>query len=349
MATVSAALKKDKKGEYKAELDVTNTGSEILTDWYVTCNLTPPSTITSIKNYTLSQAGNVVTLVPDSKRADIKPGKTMSEKFDGVSPMPGDFSITISGGPTGPSGASGSTGTSPTGTSGSTGTTGPTGPVNYLINMPMTEYKTMDEVSAAGGGNKWQYSFNAHSGFSETSPNPAYFSLDGANGLKACIYQGDKPFQSGNSTSPRTEMRNLSSIKDNVAYTLSFDRFLANEPKFDFCWFQIFGSSGPNLIFRWRSGTYQVLSDAGDHFTTNFPGTPADEVGVWVNWTCKFYLDKKAGWLQLYRNGVMVAEYSGANNAGGGNSYLKSSGIYAQQMNPANDVVTYTRNLVLYY
>lgn len=334
MATVSANLKRDRKGKYKAELTVDNPTSTDLTDWTIVANLTDTSSIDSAKNCTLEAVGSTVTIIPGRKVATVEAGKSEEIDIAGVSPMPTDFKLVTATGPGGPTGPSGDTGA--------------TGPVNYVIDMPMTNYTDMKQVSEAGGGNTWQYSYDKQSSPSETVPNPAYISLAGDNGLKLCLYKSDKPFKVGSNTFPRTELRNRSVIKDNVAYTLSFDRYLVNAPTFDFSWFQVFGGDNPNLIFRWRSGSYEVLSLEGDDTRVKFAGNPSQEVGVWVNWTTKFYLSKTNGWLQLYRNGVMVASYSKVDNAGGGDSYLKL-GCYAQQMDPSNDVVTYIKNLQLYF
>lgn len=178
-------------------------------------------------------------------------------------------------------------------------------------------------------------------------PNPSLFLSRRDKGLKICLYKTDKPFKEGNNTFPRSELRNWSTIRDDVSYTLSFDRYLVNAPTFDFSWFQVFGGDNPNLIFRWRNGSYEVLSLEGDDVRSKIRWKSLSKVGVWVNWTTKFCLSKSNGWLQLYRNGVLLASYSKVDNAGGGASYLKV-GCYAQQMNPSNDVTTYIRNLQLY-
>ena len=223
------------------------------------------------------------------------------------------------------------------------------GPVKYLYNLPMTDLTNISQVTSTGF--EYQWSYDQQVGYSDINPNPNYFALNQPNGLEINIYTTDKPFQSGSSTEPRTELRGTQIILDKVEYTIQFDQFLVVEPTFDFCWLQIFGNRISEFIVRWRSGQYELLSDAGSHIVAPFTDTsitPASDTGVWTNWKMVFYLDTASGYTQIYRNGILMCSTSGINNSGGNNSYLKH-GVYSQQMKPSNNVTTYTKNLFLYY
>jgi len=339
MASVTINQKKNKAGTYQVEIVITASSSD-LTNYTVTVDLPTGSVMTTAKHFTVS--GSVLT--PDSKNSTIKAGKSVTTKVQGTGTTPTQAWISGSGPTPGPSGPSGHTG--PPAPTGDTGTPGPSGSVTYLVNLPMTN-TTMAEVSAAGSGTKWQYSYPANVGFSATEPNPKYFKI-GDQGLEVNIYVGDKAFMAGNTTEPRSELRNMAVILDKVAYTLEFERYTNVAPTFDCGLMQIFGNSFPNIILRWRSGSYEILSDAGVHASYKFPGSLADDVGTWAHWKFEFLLDTTAGHERLYRNGVKLVDVEGINNSGGNNSYLKM-GCYAQQMKPQNDVTTYLKNVMLYY
>lgn len=212
----------------------------------------------------------------------------------------------------------------------------------------MTDLKDISELTNNGTGFKYQWSYDKMKDFSDVIPNPDYFKLSQPNGLEMNLYKDDKAFKQGSPTQPRTEIRGLGVIMDNRKYIYSFDQFLVNEPAFDYCWVQLFGGNGPNLMLRWRSGSFQLCSLQGDKSITDFAGKPSDDVGKWVNWKLEFILSMTDGYCKVFRNDVLVITSPPGNNSGENDSYIKN-GIYAQQMKPANDVKVYKKNLIVLY
>ena len=94
-------------------------------------------------------------------------------------------------------------------------------------------------------------------------------------------------------------------------------------------------------MLRYRVGHYQLLEVQ----TNTFAGQLSDDIGKWTTWKAQFILATTGGYVNLYRNGVLLVSAKG-NTSGGNNSYLKQ-GIYSQEMNPPGIMTTYTRNLVL--
>ncbi len=324
---VKATLKKTKKGIYQGELEIENSSSNDITSWYITTNLNNGNTIDEVRNCTISLVDNKVTLVPESKISTLKKGKTIDLKFSGKGDMSTQFTGVV--GPIPPP-------IPPT-----------PGQPTYVYNLPMTDLKDISQLTKAGDGFKYQWSYDKMKGFSNVNPNPDYFKLVGENGLEINLYQGDKPFESGSSTEPRTELRGLAKVLDNLAYTYSFDQYLVDLPTFDYCWCQVFGGNGPNIMLRWRSGSFQLMAIQGDHGSVKFEGNPQDDVGKWVNWKIEFLLSTQNGYAKVYRNNILLATLNG-NNTGANDSYIKN-GIYAQQMKPSNNVKVYKKNLMLYY
>jgi chitosanase len=330
MITITFIKDKDKSKYIKGELEISNNSSNNITNIKITCNTN--TTELDVKKFDCILSNGTATLTP-SKELTIKANTVYNTKCKIYgNEEPTNWKITYVG-PNPPS----PTGPNPPGP----------GPQNVLYNLPMTDTTDISKITNAGAGFKYQWSFDQQSGFSDTKPNPKYFNLIGENGLEMNLYATDKPFKKGDSTKPRTEMRGLAVVKDNVEYTYSFDQYLVNMPNFDYCWAQVFSSNGPNLMLRWRSGKMQFLSTQGDGIKNNFNGTPADDVGKWVNWKIVFYLAQSGGYSYLYRNGVLMTKMENVNNSGGNNSYIKH-GMYAQQMDPKNDVKMYTKNLMLY-
>ncbi len=344
MATITATLGKTKKGTYKADLEVTNNTTNTYTNWTISCDMASGVTIDKIKHFTVS--GNILT--PDSKIATLAPSDSIDVKFEGTGDnMPTNWIFIDGSGP--------SPTPTPSPTSGPTPdpspTPSPVGPpagVTIVYNCPMTNYSGVSDLASSGAGFTFQYSYDKMSGFSATSPNPVYFTISPENGLETNLYVGDKPFKKGSNTEPRTELRGLAVVKDDIVYTYSFDQYLVDLPGFDYAFCQVFGGNGPNLIFRWRSGTFQILSDQGNKQIVNYSGTPSDDVGKWVSYKVEFLLSKSKGYTKLYRDNVLMCTVNNGNNSGDNGSYIKH-GIYSQQMEPTNNVKLYTKNLMLYY
>lgn len=330
---ISVELKKTKKDEYKALLNISNSTNIDIIEYYIICILDNNSSIDDIKNFNIVNINlTTINLLP-IKKTTLKANDIITVKFEGKGNMPLNFKG-IKGTPPPPP-----TPPSPD---------DPTGKKEYVYNIPMTDLNDISQLTNSGPGFKYQWSHDQMKDYSNINPNPKYFKISQPNGLELNIYSTDKPFESGSNTEPRTELRGLAKILDNTTYIYSFDQFLVNEPTFDYCWFQVFGGNGPNLIVRWRSGSFELLSIQGDKQNIKFPGKPPDDVGKWINWKIEFVLSTTNGYSKLFRNNILVASTTPGNNSGENNSYIKN-GIYSQQMKPSNDVNVYKKNLQLYY
>ncbi len=326
--TITAKVHKQKASSYKGNLEINNNSSKTYTKWGLSYDLSTGTTVNS-KDFTVSS--NM--LIPSSKIAILDPNTDIKTKIEGNGQFPTNFMfVDMSILPVPP--------VVPTGF---TGPTGPDGPVNYLYNLQMTDLTDISQVESAGFN--FQYSYDQNT----TPVNSKYFTISQPNGLEINIYSSDKPFKQGNTTFPRSELRGTAVILDNVKYTLIFDQFIVNAPTFDFCFVQIFGGKGPNLIVRYRKGVYELLSDAGIHKQFSFKSgiQPSELVGKWTNWKIEFLLDNSSGYTKVYRDSTLEVDTGPGNNSGNNNSYLKL-GLYAQQMKPSNDVKEYIKNLYLY-
>lgn len=348
MATVTATSTKIKSGSYEADLTIKNSTSASLTGWTITVNISGTTTIDKIKNFTVSNPNSTsILLTPSSKDATLAAGKSITEKFQGTGTMPTSFTFNGSA-PVPPSPPG------PTPTPGGSVPPSPAAPVipagaTVVYNIEGKNLTSITDLSALGC--TYQYSYPAYSGFSTTNPNPKYVALTQNNGIEMNIYVGDKAFQSGNSTEPRNELRFHAAIADGRDYVYQWDQYLAVTPTFDFGWAQVFGSSGPAFILRWRSGAYEILQDQGTKAFLTFKDTtitPTTDTNQWVNWRFEFNGSSSSGYERLYRNGVLMCEASGVNNSIGTNAYLKL-GIYGQQMVPSNNVTIYKDNIQCYY
>lgn len=207
--------------------------------------------------------------------------------------------------------------------------------VNIIYDLSLTSMSELQEF-------KYQYSHDKNTG---KIPNPKYFNIS-PEGLEINIYKGDKSFSPENSTFPRTELRGLTPIYDNIKYTLSFDHFIKEYPKgFQYCWVQVFGKNGPNIMLRYRNDTYQLLVIQGHNQIVTLPGDVNDNINVWTNWKIEFYLSVLNGYVKVYRNNIFIGETKG-NTSGENNSYVKL-GLYSQQMDPNGTMTSYIKNLQL--
>lgn len=340
MATISVSQKKLRKDTYVAELTIANNTSAPLSGYSILCNNVPSGiTIDKIKHCAVAPSGipNQLVLIPDKKINPLPAGKTEILKFSGSGgACPTEFVYSeAKPSPTPPPGPGPGPGPTPT---------PPSPDAKFLHNLPLTDMTDIKQLTADGF--KFQWSIDKQKGFDMYNPNPDYFKFSQPNGLEINLYEGDKPFESGSPTEPRSELRSTKVILANTAYTLSFDRFLVDLPTFDFGFCQVFGDSGPNLILRWRSGNYELLQIQGEHSNTKFPGNPSDDVGKWTNYRIDFSMAVK-GYVRLYRNNILISSFDG-DNCGDCTTFYLKIGTYAQQMKPSNNVKIYLKNLFLY-
>ena len=214
--------------------------------------------------------------------------------------------------------------------------------INYIYNYPMVDNSFLKDFNL-------QYSFNKDPEFQYQ-----YFSIipskpgsSDISGLQISIYKDDLTFLKDSKTDPRTELRGLAILNDNVNYTVTWDQYIQEYPNgywFAFC--QIFAKDGPNIILRWKNNQYELLAIQGRNKTIPIKLNILDDLDKWVNWKLEFLLSTN-GYVRVYKNYVLVGEISG-NTSGGNNSYWKQ-GIYSQEMQPTNTMDIIIKNLKLYY
>jgi hypothetical protein len=345
--TISAVSNKEKNGLYKGQLTIDNSksGLEYAGSWSILVTIPDNSELSSCRRFIISKVDDThIRLVPEAKYELLKKGKVITEKIEGKGSIPIEF---IFQGPAPPEPV-------PVPLPPSSGSQSPPPPVipsgaSIVYNIHMNELVSIEELSKLGL--TFQYSYPAESGFSSTSPNPAYFQLVKPTGLAMSLHVGDEAFKKGSATEPRTELRFLAPISDNKDYVYQWDQYLMDEPKFDYAWSQVFGTNGPAFILRWRSGSMQLLQDQATKQVMKFVDssiTPASEVGKWIRYRFEFKCSSKGdGYCKLYRNDVLMCSNNNVKNSIGANAYLKN-GIYSQQMPPSNDVLIYKDNIVCY-
>lgn len=316
---VTPKISKQRDTNYRAELEITNTTNNDISNYTIFCKNIPfGSTIDEVRNFKVVLSNGIVTISP-KKTILVKSKETLICKFEGAGTMPTEFTSEVPD-PLIPS------------------------THNYLYNVPMTNLTDVSQLS----GFKYQWSYDKMKDYSDSKPNPDYFKLSQPNGLEINLYKDDKTYKLGSPTEPRTELRGLAVIKDNTKYIYSFDQFLVVEPTFDYCWVQVLSETGPNLMLRWRNGSFQLCSIQGGNSKTKFSGKPSDDVGKWVNWKLEFVLSVTGGYCKVFRDGILVATSPSGNNSGQNNSYIKN-GLYAQQEQPSNNVKVYKKNLVVMF
>lgn len=208
-----------------------------------------------------------------------------------------------------------------------------------ILNLPLTTPTTFSELSKHF---HYQYSYDKHSGYSDSNPNEQYYSLHSI-GLRISIYAGDKSHTKTSPTDPRSEISVLDILKDNIDYSISFDQLISEYPSgYQFCWMQVFAANGPNIMLRYRGGRYQLLSFAGK---LTLLGELSEDIGKWTNWRLNFKLATSGGYIKVYRDGKLIGSIEG-NTSGGDHSHLKH-GIYSQKMNPPGTMTTYTKNMII--
>jgi len=334
--TINVEIKKQRDDKYKSVLILTNGTSADIADWTLTCKTS--ATIEDMRRCTIVATDGVYNIIADEKNV-LKANDTLELKFDGKGQSPVASDFTFGGAPAPP------TPPTPDPTPIPVDPTKP--PVvppgaKALFNLPMVGQEIKDLTAQ---NIKFQWSYDKQNGYSAENPNPAYFKIVD-QGLKMTLYKTDKPFEQKSNTMPRTELRCPTNIRDSVAYVLEFDEFMDVAPTYDFCLFQLFSEAlGPNVMVRWRSGQFQLGVIQGDKIFKPFEGKPADLAGKWTRWRLEFALSSK-GYLHLFKDGVAVCSLDNHDCAGKA-SYVKL-GMYAQQMQPSNDVSAILKNFHLY-
>lgn len=204
----------------------------------------------------------------------------------------------------------------------------------YIYNYPLFDNNYQKEFNL-------QYSYDK-----DPDKEESYFKTT-KDGLKISIYKDDLSFLKGSKTDPRSEIRGLTTINDNIQYTVSWDQYLENYvPDFWFSFFQIFAKDGPNIMLRWKDNQYELLALQGRNKNITFKIDINGDVGRWVNWKIMFLLSPQGGYVRVYKDGFLTSEMKDANTSGGDDSYLKL-GIYSQDMNPIDSMSMTIKNIQL--
>jgi hypothetical protein len=212
---------------------------------------------------------------------------------------------------------------------------------NYVYNYPLLNNDYQKDFYL-------QYSYDKDPDFEED-----YFKIvettgpDSPSGLKISIYQDDSSFLKNSLTEPRSELRGITNINDNIQYVLNWDQYIENySAGYSFSFLQIFAKSGPNVMLRWKDDKYELLSLQGRNKIVPVNSDINDDIGKWVNWKLEFILGP-LGYIKVYKDNILFAELNG-NTSGDNESYLKL-GIYGSDMKPLNNMNMYIKNLELYY
>ena len=197
--------------------------------------------------------------------------------------------------------------------------------------------------------NNYQDVFDMHYSYNKDPENENNYFETTNDGLIINIYKDDLSFLKGSETFPRSEIRGLDVVKDNVTYILSWDQCIKTYPNgynFSFC--QIFGKEGPNMILRWHDKKYEFISKTSKDCVKIADNDISNDIGNWVNWKIDFLLLNDGGLIRIYKDNICVVELIDINTSGSNDSYIKL-GIYSQGMNVMDDMSIGIKNVELSY
>lgn len=201
-----------------------------------------------------------------------------------------------------------------------------------VYNLPFTDNSYQNDFNL-------QYSYDKDPEFEEQ-----YFKITN-DGLQINIHKDDNPFLQGSKTDPRSELRGLTSIKDNVNYVLNWEQCLKTYPtNFSFSFFQLFAKDGPNIMLRWKNDKYELLAVQGRNKIFPIKMNITEDIGRFVSWKIEFLLSTIGGYIKVYKNDICIGEILNANTSGQNDSYLKL-GIYSQETQPTDTTSIFIRNL----
>jgi len=201
-----------------------------------------------------------------------------------------------------------------------------------VYNLPLVDNSYQNEFNL-------QYSYDKDPEFEEQ-----YFKITD-EGLEINIYKDDNPFLQGSKTDPRSELRGLTSIKDNVNYVLTWEQCLKTYPtNFSFAFFQLFAKDGPNIMLRCKNDKHELLALQGKNKIVPIEMNILEDIGKFVSWKIEFSLSAVGGYIKVYKNDTCIGQILDANTSGQNDSYLKL-GIYAQDMSPTDTTSIVIRNL----
>lgn len=326
MTTVILENIKSRKHESKGDLIITNISTTMTyTNWSVLVETPKDCIIDTLRNFKLEDQPdkpdneNHFILFSPEKPEPLKPGDEIKAqlKWEGSNPI--IFSFV----------------TSPTATPGD------------VYNIDFQKMKDIKEMNLVCN---YQYSYKDMEGFPlANEPNPKYFTIVPDEGMSITVYPDDDPFKKGSNTDARSEMRFLAGVFDNTNYRMEWTCKLQDYiPEDQFCMAQVFASDGPNIMFRYRTGKYELLSSRGNNPIVKMPlaGSPRTDLLQDVNWKMDFNLssDISVGYVRLYKNDILVGETKG--DTSGISSYIKL-GVYMQHQKATASITMLFRNLKL--
>ena len=182
------------------------------------------------------------------------------------------------------------------------------------------------------------HDFSIQYSYDKPPLDPSYISAN-ASGLTLSLYPTDKPHAVTSNTLARTELLYHKYLLENTTYSYSIDQYIEKyDATYQFCFMQLFGASGPNILLRWRNGAYELVTRGGN---LRAPSTYVPVVGSWRNWRLIFNLNN---FIHVYLDGNLIISYTGASSAGG--SFRPKFGIYSQVVPSAQATMVY-RQLIL--
>lgn len=314
--TISVVTVHSHKTDYSLSINNMVAGAVAYNNFTITCDCDSTTHLSHFGKFTASQSKPTqYILTPDKQYVNLPPNQILTDVFTCRGTVPSNFQIV---------------------------TSAPT-PVGDIYNFDFTKMTDLKGIT----GFTYQYDYTKQSGYSISTPNPQYFTIENG-GLQISIYKGDKPFKAGDTTMPRSEMRGLSAVYDDTNYLLKWTSTLtAYSATTEFSFAQVFGNGKPNVMLRYRNGTYELLCIMGGQKNLALPlaGQPVDDVGKTIEWQIDFRLSTSGGYIHVIKDGVTVGSMTG-NTSGGNGSYLKI-GLYMQQMEPVGTLTEVLKNLLL--
>lgn len=139
-------------------------------------------------------------------------------------------------------------------------------------------------------------------------------------GMLLSVYPNDKAHAITSPTLPRTEILvRQPVIYSNQSYTYSIDQKIITMPnEYEYCFMQIIGDKGPNVLLRWSRGQYQLITRKGNIRTKATPNL------YWTNWRIEFKLQS---FVKVYRNNSLFLQYKGST---GEKKNRVKFGVYSQ-------------------
>ena len=157
--------------------------------------------------------------------------------------------------------------------------------------------------------------------------------------LQVNIYKDDLSFLKGSETNPRSELRGLTNIKDNVRYSFTWNQNIQKvQDEYWFSFFQIFAKEGPNIMLRWKDNNFELLGLQGKNKPVILKTDLKEHVNTWVSWRVDFLLLESGGYVKVYMNSVLIGELLDVNTSGQHDSYIKL-GIYTQECHTQDSTI----------